>query len=60
MDDSLWVRLPADAQAEVDRLVSVGHNVQAIVVMREHVRLPQPSLRECVDLLSQRFTALRE
>lgn len=60
MDDSLWGRLPVEAQAEVDRLVSVGHNVQAIVVMREHTGLPQPSLRECVDLMSQRFAALRE
>ncbi|WP_128512683.1 hypothetical protein [Streptomyces inhibens] len=60
MDDSLWGRLPTEAPSEVDRLVSFGHNVQAIVVMREHACLPQPGLRECVDLLNRRFAALRE
>ncbi|GAA2339267.1 hypothetical protein Scani_18520 [Streptomyces caniferus] len=59
MDDSLWGRIPPEMQAEVDRLVSIGHNVQAIAAMREHAGLPQPSLPECVDLLDQRFTALR-
>ncbi|MER7379722.1 hypothetical protein [Streptomyces lanatus] len=60
MDNVLWNRLSAEAQLEIDSLVSAGRNVQAIAAMREHVGVPQPELRECVDLLSQRSAALRE
>jgi hypothetical protein len=60
VDDVLWSRLSAEARAEVDGLVAAGHSVQAIVVMRECAGLPQPDLRECVGLLAQRLTVLRE
>ncbi|WP_329405980.1 hypothetical protein OG802_00190 [Streptomyces sp. NBC_00704] len=60
VDDVLWNRLSAEERAEIDALVAAGRSVQAIVVMRECAALPQPDLRECVDLLAQRFTVLRE
>ncbi|MFG2371041.1 hypothetical protein ACGFY9_06140 [Streptomyces sp. NPDC048504] len=60
MDDMLWNRLPAEAQAEVDELIAAGRNIQAIMVMRERTGLPQPELRECIDLLAWRHGALRE
>ncbi|WP_158713089.1 hypothetical protein [Streptomyces sp. NRRL S-1813] len=44
----------------MDSLVSAGRNVHAIALMREHAGLPTPSLHECVDLLDQRFTVLRQ
>ncbi|MFH8625912.1 hypothetical protein ACH4A8_29175 [Streptomyces vietnamensis] len=44
---------------EVDRLITVGRNVQAILVMRECTDGPKPGIHECVDLLERRFTALR-
>lgn len=60
MNEGLWSRLSAETRAEVDGLVAAGRTVQAIVVMRERAGLPQPELRDCVDLLAQRFTALQE
>lgn len=60
MDDMLWNRLPAEAQAEVDGLIAAGRNIQAIMVMRERTGLPQPELRECIDLLAWRHGALQE
>ncbi|MEU2494616.1 hypothetical protein [Streptomyces sp. NPDC007883] len=60
MDEGLWSRLSAETRAEVDGHVAAGRTVRAIVVMRERAGLPQPELRDCVDLLAQRFTALRE
>jgi len=61
VDDSLWGRLSFEARAEVvDGLIAAGRNVQASAVMRERVGLPRPGLHECVDLLAQRFTVLRE
>ncbi|MGW7042178.1 hypothetical protein ACWGDT_05570 [Streptomyces avermitilis] len=60
VDNSLWSRLSAEARTEVDGLVAAGRNVQAIAVMRERAGQPRPGLRECVDLLDQRFTALRQ
>ncbi|MGP4087844.1 hypothetical protein [Streptomyces sp. KR55] len=60
VDDSLWGRLSAEARAEVDGLIAAGRSVQAIAVMRECAGPPRPGLHECVDLLDQRFMALRE
>ncbi|MFD4864158.1 hypothetical protein [Streptomyces sp. NPDC058412] len=44
----------------MDRLITTGRNVQAILVMREYADGPQPGIHECVDLLDWRFTALRQ
>ncbi|WP_437025611.1 hypothetical protein [Streptomyces sp. enrichment culture] len=60
MEDALWDRLSIEARSEVDSLVSAGRNVQAIAVMRDRVGLPMPSLHECVDLVAQRFSRLRQ
>lgn len=59
VNDSVWGRLSAEDRREVDRLVAGGRNVRAIAVMRERARAPKPGILECVDLLDQRFTALR-
>ncbi len=60
MANALWDRLPAEAQSEVDSLVVAGRNVQAIAVIRECAGLPRPSLHECVDVVDQRFSVLRQ
>lgn len=60
MGNALWDRLSVEAQAEVDGLVSAGRNVQAIAVMRERAGRPTPGLHECVDLVDQRFSVLRQ
>ncbi|MFD8636807.1 hypothetical protein [Streptomyces sp. NPDC059533] len=60
MENALWDRLSVDARVEVDRLIGAERNVQAIALMRERAELPRPGLRECVDVLNQRFTVLRE
>ncbi|WP_405992608.1 hypothetical protein [Streptomyces sp. NBC_00986] len=60
MDDTLWNRLSAEAQAEVDGLIAAGRSIQAIKTMRERTGLPQPELRECIDLLAWRHGALQE
>lgn len=60
MGNTLWGRLLAEVRAEADSVVSAGRNVQAIAVMRERVGLPTPGLRECVDLVNQRFKVLRQ
>ncbi|MDN3262518.1 hypothetical protein QWJ26_22485 [Streptomyces sp. CSDS2] len=60
MENALWDRLSAEARSEVDRLVSAGRNVRAIAVMRDRAGLPMPSLHECVDLVDQRFSVLRQ
>lgn len=57
MDGSLWNRLSVEQQAEVDRLVGIGRNVRAMVVMRECAGLPQPGIRECGDLVAERIVA---
>lgn len=59
MENALWDRLSVEVHA-LDSLVSAGRNVHALAVMREHAGLPTPSLHECVDLLDQRFTVLRQ
>lgn len=59
VDDSLWSRLSAEARAEVDALIADGRHIQAIALMRER-GLPQPDLRECVDLLELRASSLRQ
>ncbi|MFK8905955.1 hypothetical protein [Streptomyces sp. YS-3] len=60
MNDSLWGRLSAEGQREVDRLMAAGRNVQAIMAMREYADGPKPEIPECMDLLDWRFTILRE
>ncbi|MFK0050080.1 hypothetical protein ACIQU4_39430 [Streptomyces sp. NPDC090741] len=60
MNDSLWGRLSVEGQREVDRLITAGRNVQAVLVMRECADGLMPGIHECVDLLDWRFTALRE
>lgn len=60
MEDALWDRLSVEVRAMVDSLVSAGRNVHALAVMHEHAGPPTPSLHECVDLLDQRFTVLRQ
>jgi hypothetical protein len=60
MENVLWGRLSVEVRSEVDSLVSAGRNVQAIAVMRDRVGLPMPSLHECVDLVDQRFSVLRQ
>ncbi|MFF4102692.1 hypothetical protein [Streptomyces sp. NPDC001903] len=60
MENALWDRLSVDVRVEVDRLIAAERNVQAIVLMRERAELPRPGLRECVDVLNQRLTVLRE
>ncbi len=60
MENALWDRLPVEVRSEVDGLVSAGRNVQAVAVIRDRVGLPVPSLHECVDLVDQRFSALRQ
>lgn len=60
VDDTLWNRLSAEAQAEVDGLIAAGRSIQAIKTMRERTGLPQPELRECIDLLAWRHGALQE
>lgn len=59
MDDALWDRLPFEARAEVDELIAVRRHVQAIVVMRERIGAPRPSIHDCVDLLEWRAKVLR-
>lgn len=60
MNEGLWSRVSAETRTEVDGLVAAGRTVQAIVVMRQRTGVPRPELRDCVDLLAQRLTALRE
>ncbi|MFD9334948.1 hypothetical protein ACFWBF_11165 [Streptomyces sp. NPDC060028] len=60
VNDSLWNRLSVEARAEVDHLVGIRRNVQAIAVIRERAGLPRPDFKECVALLDQRFTFLRK
>lgn len=60
MNDSLWGRLSAEGQREVDRLITAGRNVQAILVMRECADGLKPGIPECADLLDWRFTTLRQ
>ena len=60
MDDTLWNRLPPEAQAELDALITADRSIQAIMAMRERTGLPQPELRECIDLLAWRHGALGE
>ncbi|WOX10468.1 hypothetical protein [Streptomyces sp. N50] len=59
-DDTLWNRLSTEAQAEVNALIAAGRNIQAIMAIRDHVGLPRPELRECVDLLAWLHGAERE
>ncbi|WP_424889883.1 hypothetical protein [Streptomyces sp. XH2] len=58
MTESLWGRLSDEARAEVDDLITSCRNIQAIVSMRELAGTPVPGLRECVELLAERSTAL--
>ncbi|TJZ44591.1 hypothetical protein FCH28_30150 [Streptomyces piniterrae] len=58
MKQSLWDRLADDARAEVDDLINSDRTIQAIVSMREHAGAPVPEIRECVDLLVERRSAL--
>ncbi|MYW03518.1 hypothetical protein [Streptomyces sp. SID3343] len=58
MTDALWSRLSQDARAEVDRLITEGRNIQAIVSMRESAGPPTPGIHACVDLLQWRFEEL--
>ncbi|WP_354637731.1 hypothetical protein [Kitasatospora camelliae] len=58
MENSVWDRIPAEWQAEVDRLIAEERNIQAIVAMREHAGAPRPELRACIDLLIDRQAAL--
>lgn len=59
MNSALWGRLSPGGQREVDELVAAGRHIQAIALMRERAGLPQPDLRDCVDLLEQRAQVLR-
>jgi hypothetical protein len=60
VDNSLWSRLSVEARAELDGLIAGGRHIQAIAVMRERAGLPQPELRDCVDLLELRAKCLRQ
>ncbi|WP_371619894.1 hypothetical protein [Streptomyces sp. NBC_00454] len=60
MENTLWDRLSVDVRVEVDRLIAAERDVQAITLMRERAELPRPGLRDCVDVLNQRFAVLRE
>ncbi|MEV7177106.1 hypothetical protein [Kitasatospora sp. NPDC093679] len=59
MKNSLWDRISAEGQVEVDRLIDAGRDVQAIMLMREFAGTPRPGVHECVDLQGQRFAALQ-
>lgn len=58
MEESVWHRLSGDTQAEVDRLITMKHNVQAVALMRDGAGEPTPGIHECVDLLVERSIAL--
>ncbi|WP_138901072.1 hypothetical protein [Streptomyces albidochromogenes] len=59
MNDSLWGRLSAGDQREVDQLITAGRHIQAIALMRERAGPPQADLHDCVDLMEQRANVLR-
>lgn len=58
MDDALWSRLSDAARAEVDRLISLNRNVQAVALMREDAGPPTPGIHTCVELLVRRSAEL--
>ncbi|MEU9378799.1 hypothetical protein AB0D94_34290 [Streptomyces sp. NPDC048255] len=58
VDDALWSRLSPEARVEVDALITAGRTLQAIKVMREHIRPPWPALWDCVEALQERADVL--
>ncbi|MEU8762699.1 hypothetical protein [Streptomyces sp. NPDC048659] len=60
MENALWDRLSVEVRVEVDRRVAAERNVEAIALMCERAELPRPGLHECVGVLDQRFTVIRE
>ncbi|MGW0829746.1 hypothetical protein [Streptomyces prunicolor] len=60
MDDTLWNRLSAEAQTEVNDLIAADRDIQAVKAIRERAGLPRPELRECIDLLAWLHTAQQQ
>jgi hypothetical protein len=58
MKNPLWGALSPQVRAQLDALVQRGHKLQAIKVVREAVKEPQPGLYECMDLVAERFADL--
>ncbi|MFI6586807.1 hypothetical protein [Embleya sp. NPDC050493] len=58
MEEALWSRLSRDVQTEVDRLITSGRKVQALVLIRESAGSSTPGIHACVDLLQWRFERL--
>lgn len=50
--------LPSSAQDQVDTLLTENRRVMAIKVVRDSVPPPSPGVRECMDLISERYAAL--
>ncbi|MBT2408716.1 MULTISPECIES: hypothetical protein [unclassified Streptomyces] len=48
MTDALWDRFSGETQAEVDRLVTLHRNVQAIVLLRERSVSRSPAFASAV------------
>ncbi|MBH1935286.1 hypothetical protein I5Q34_13555 [Streptomyces sp. AV19] len=59
MSDDLWNRLSTESRAEVDRLIGIKRNVEAIALMRERAGEPAPHIHKCLDLLERRRDTLR-
>lgn len=54
----LWNRMSPETQDRFDALLTSGHAIQAVALVREHLGEPLPHLHDCVELLVVRADEL--
>jgi hypothetical protein len=58
MKHPVWERLPNELRFRVDELIAQGRWVRAAGEIRDTVDQPCPGIRECMDLLADRYAEL--